>query len=347
MSDSERTSIPHGTRSREQPSGEISLTSDSGITQSVTILDMARIVLRSWWLTLLCVSVGLVLSLVWARATTPVYTASMVVAATDSQTDFLSSGRFNFGSSRIGLGLGLGGEEQVTPFQRFIVTLTSITVAGQLEARHSVLHEIYKDAWNKKSNRWERPRALGTSLIHALGRAAGLKGWRSPSVQTLADHLVEEITVSRVGDSGMKRVSYSHPDPEFASKLLAWLHNEADKVVRREMEERAAGQIKYLQTKLESVTVADHRKALIDLLAQQERKMMMIQVDLPLTAQLVEPPVAPEAPSWPRPFLMVGLGGVAGLLTGLFLSFGREGLRRKRGLRRQHGPAQPLPIGDV
>ena len=55
--------------------------------------------------------------------------------------------------------------------------------------------------------------------------------------------------------------------------------------------------------------------------------MMMIQVDLPFAAKLVEPPVATDTPTFPKPVLFLGLAAAGSFLLAIFLVFVIDALR--------------------
>ena len=83
----------------------------------------------------------------------------------------------------------------------------------------------------------------------------------------------------------------------------------------------------YIESKLATVTVAELRLSLVELLSNQEKRMMMIKVDLPFAARIIQPPVASEDPTFPKPFLALALAVAGGLFVGVFLVFLIDALR--------------------
>ena len=55
--------------------------------------------------------------------------------------------------------------------------------------------------------------------------------------------------------------------------------------------------------------------------------MMMIQVDLPFAARVIEPPIASDQPTFPKPVLFLALAIVIGAMIGVFIVFLIEALR--------------------
>ena len=95
-------------------------------------------------------------------------------------------------------------------------------------------------------------------------------------------------------------------------------------------------QIEYIQQKLATVSITGHRQALTQLLSAEEKNMMMIQVDLPFAARIIEPPVVSEAPTSPKPFFFLALSVVVGGVLGVLLVFLVGALRDEPGDTRPH-----------
>ncbi len=159
--------------------------------------------------------------------------------------------------------------------------------------------------------------------------------WTPPSAGALAEFLDDGLDVTEIADSAMRRIEFSHEDPQFAVKFLSWLHKEVDELVREQAAERATVRIGYIQEKLNTVTVAEYREALIQLLSDQEMQMMMIQVDLPFSARIIEPPMVSDAPTFPKPFRLLALGAGWGFFVGILLLFLIDSLRGGQTLPRE------------
>ena len=143
--------------------------------------------------------------------------------------------------------------------------------------------------------------------------------WTPPSVNLLAVYLEKELKISDVPLTGMRRIVYRHEDPAFAVQLLRWMHEEADGLIREEAQDRTTRQIKYIEEKLATVFVAEHRLSLTQLLSEQEKQMMMIQVDLPFAARMIEPPTVSDRPTSPNPIINIALGIIGGGILGVFI----------------------------
>ena len=68
----------------------------------------------------------------------------------------------------------------------------------------------------------------------------------------------------------------------------------ADEHLREGTVNRTARQIEYIEEKLRTTALVEHRLAMVQLLSDQEKTMMMIQLDLPFAAELFEVPVVSD-----------------------------------------------------
>ena len=125
----------------------------------------------------------------------------------------------------------------------------------------------------------------------------------------------------------MWRISFRHKDPVFEMQFLTWIHKESDELVRGDALERASRQIAYIGERLRTYSITEYRQALVQLLSEQEKQMMMIQVDLPFAARIINPPTVSDVPTSPQPFLALALAVTGGLFLGVSLALLVDALR--------------------
>jgi len=176
------------------------------------------------------------------------------------------------------------------------------------------------------------------SVAAAVKRDAGLvagieadrrwRGARAPDTESaaqIADYLEKHITVEPAGGTMLRRVSYTHPDPVFAAKLLAAVHQAADTIIREEGHVRAGERAAQLQETLAHTQNAAHRRTLTDLLMGQEQARMILAIDQPFAAAIAEAPAAGAKPHWPRKAVVVPVM----MLAGAFFGFALFSMRRR------------------
>lgn len=158
----------------------------------------------------------------------------------------------------------------------------------------------------------------------ARDRRFRFEGARMPDgPAALADYLAAHVRVDPVGASDLRRISYDHPDPDFAEFLLAALHAAADGTIRAQARHQAAARMDYLETAMASNPNPDHRRALTALLMREEEVAMMIAMDQPYAAAPTEPPAASARQVWPRRALFFPAFALIGALIGAAAGRGR------------------------
>jgi uncharacterized protein involved in exopolysaccharide biosynthesis len=96
------------------------------------------------------------------------------------------------------------------------------------------------------------------------------------------------------------------------------MHNAADNVLREEAARRSAAISDYIEKQLPTVNLQEHREILSEILASQERIRILVAVDLPYAADIVEAPTAGLQPDSPQPWPIIIFGGVVGFMATAF-----------------------------
>lgn len=143
-----------------------------------------------------------------------------------------------------------------------------------------------------------------------------MKPERDWSAAKLADYIGRRVVFEPVGETAQRRMRYMHPDPEFAAIFLQRLHAIADGLIRYNTRREVNGRIDYLRGELEKARNPEHRRALADLLMEQERLRMLVSIDQPYAAAVVEPAFVSAAMRWPDAALVFPVFACAGALTG-------------------------------
>lgn len=284
---------------------------------------------------------GVAAALLWLRLTPPLYSASMTVAPL-AERGLAGMGTrlpppYAEAEGRLTLP---GQEESLTDFRRFVAMLTSRPVAAALAADPEVLRGAFPEAWDERAGAWRPPDGAGHRLRRLVAAAAGRPTWTPPGVEDLARHLGERLMIEPVGATPLRRVSYRHEDRAYALALLGRLYAAADGRLRAEASRRGAAQVGHVRARLAQVTQAEHRHSLAEMLAGYERVLLLLEVDLPFAADLIEAPHAAVIPDAPDPFLLPPAVGGAGAALG-FLALralaawrgGRGGARGGTGAR--------------
>ncbi|MDW7555249.1 MULTISPECIES: hypothetical protein [Azospirillum] len=278
-----------------------------------------RMMREGWPILLIGTVLGVVASVTALRLVIPQYTAVMVIgptarvgaAAMGARLPVLIGRETAAAASEPG-----PGDEILSDFARYLQLFTSIPVAERMMADPALLRGLFPDRWSEETGGWRPapgPVASAKRLFLAL---VGRSDWVEPDAERVTSALRDRLTVDMVGSGPMRRLRLRHPDRAMALRILSAAAQATDAHLRAEASRRTAAQIAHVRARLAGITVAEHRRALADLLSEQERIAMMIEVDLPLAADAIEPPAAAQRPDWPNPLTVVPVAALVGLVAG-------------------------------
>ncbi len=251
------------------------------------------------------------------------YVASMrvVPAETDlSQTQTIGGG----GGFLSGLGLG---QRTLPKFQQFQKALASFGVAEMMEQRFGVLCMIYESECDQATKQWHLQPGAMAAVRRTIRSALGIQdneGRRNAA--DLKAFLEGAITIVR--DEGTLVLSFVDHRPDFAASFLGRLYQTTNEYLRVQDKQFLQQYIDYLAARRNTTTSLGSREAIQALLLEQERRLMLSEVDVPYAATALDPPTA-----YPRNQLVrrLVLWLVIGAALGIFLIFAVQYFVGRRG----------------
>ncbi|WP_029015171.1 Wzz/FepE/Etk N-terminal domain-containing protein [Niveispirillum irakense] len=295
------------------------------VTQGGTDLkQLALLAWRSKWWGLATLALVVALALLMLARATPIYSATMVVMPPEPQK--------GFDTSR-GLGASLLGGLQASPgddkFTRYQEGMSSVVIAERLQKRHQLLQRLMPGRWDAANKRWLPPDGLMNNIRGGISSLFGLPPYAEPSSVILAEYIASQVTLVSRPRSTIVRVVYNNPDPAFAVEFLTLLHAEVNAYLRDEATAAATIRIRQLEQRLEQTTQGVHRNALLSLLEQEQRDLLLLDPALPYAATVIDPPYASSLPVSPRPLLTIFVALILGTVAGLVVALLVSGLRRE------------------
>lgn len=315
-----------------QPAGVLETVNPEGY---VSLAVLARNVLSGWLMICLCGVAGLLLALGYLSLTPATYEISAVVAPVGDLTgaaDSASSGPTVAAGALALIGV-TGRPAQVSRIDRFLMLLKSVRVAERLDAETHIMRSIFTRDWDKSNQTWSEPAPnLFDTIGRPLRRLLGRPQWTAPSTYDLAKYLETNINVGlTVPERSLPvyRLTIDSSDPLFALNLLSNLIRDSDNVVREIDSESSKRHMDYIVQQLGTVTNFEHRQALINLLTEQERTLMLAAPNQPYAVDLLEPVHASSRPTKPQVSILVTLGLILGVTAGVCFTVLREIFRAK------------------
>ncbi len=265
-----------------------------------SLSDFLRRLRRAWLALLVGAVIGALAGYLLLLMIEPHYEARMIVGPSLVQDTGESLMRFETGAEVIRRSIGLNSAAPAD-FIKFEQVLREATVAGILSRYAGILEQVGQD----KIFRFQADKSV--------------------SAQELSAYLLRHVKIQPVGNTESRVISYAHPDPAFAVKLLGHLHTIADETIRQKTAADIEERVTWLKKELNESANPDHREALTLLLLAQERRRMLVAMDQPFAAEIVEPAAASARADWPKAPLMI----VAGLFCGLLAGFTLASLRQR------------------
>lgn len=139
------------------------------------------------------------------------------------------------------------------------------------------------------------------------------------SAEELAEYVASRVRIDPVGETSLRSFSYYHPNAEFAVTFLQRLHAITDGLLRRDARVQIDQRIKYLNEAMAETYNPEHKRALADLLLEQERMKMMVSIDSNFAANIVVPAAVQPRAQWPDAALVYTLIPLIGAVLGFFV----------------------------
>lgn len=257
-------------------------------TQEKTLFDVLRDVWKAKLYLVFFGFVSLVLAVVFLKSATPYYKAEMVIAPAHAFAQ--SAFRAPEGSLHV-QPEHLGGD---AAFSRFAQIYALPSLASALLEQDGVEAGIQKD------------------------RAFAFSG---SSLAQGTEYFKRHVTLEPVSGTPFRRMVYMHPDPYFATKLLNQIHALADDRIRQSVLRETNERIAYLNAGIGRSMNPEHKRTLAALMMEQERVRMMVSLDQPFAASVIEPAFVSSKPRWPDRFVIFPVFLFVGLLIG-FIVYG-------------------------
>lgn len=325
---------PHRRPAREQeapdrfdtPSQSISPRHEIAAVETAPGLFVAfcRTIWRNKLVIFLTTALFVALAFLFLTMATPKYTASMVF------TERNAGGDFSNGLQAVGqqLGFNLGGKNSDQDYM--LALMTSVRVAARLEERYQISHKIFSKAWDAEAGDWKRPEGPVADLRASVLELFSRQAWAAPTPVDVADYLKRNLQFDTENRGSATRVSFRHEDPAFARDLLAMVFGEADDMIRSEKSATLRANIDQLTGRLSEVSVLAYRDAVLGLIANYEKQLLVTTDTTPVAVWVVDRPFVETLPSSPAPASTIFVAMIFGIFLSIFGIYARLMFRYAR-----------------
>jgi len=277
--------------------------------REITIRDLAAPLWQGRWLVVLGAFVGIVIGLMVLVTASPVYTARLVAGPPDVDKARSQSIAGILNDLPLAGILGGAGDTGLSPYKRYLVTLTSVRLAESLQREHKLLQRFLPGRWNEQTQTWVPAPDVVSRISRGLNGLLGLPSPPEPDATLLAKLLKRDLVVSTDRRENITTITYNSTDPVFALQMLRNVHNGAEKLLREQASRSNQDSSAYIQIQLERVTNETHRQVLIGLLSQIEADQLLLSSNSNYGAQIIDPPYVDSQRVWPPSIFMVLVSG--------------------------------------
>lgn len=287
-------------------------------TSAVWLGGLVALLRRRWWLVAGSIGLALVAALVWLREAEYRYVAELqLVAAPTAGRDPGQAGPL----SGLAVLAGIGGGEAATPYRLYLEGLQSREVARRLATDEALMHSVFAEEWDDSARQWRDPvsplERLGNSIL--AGLAGRTEGWHQPDAARLHAWLQRNVGLQQEPRKSVGNMSVLHRDPAFAARLLPLLDRTINEWLRERALSRTRSNIAYLQSRLPTIAVAEHRQALLATLDDQQTQLMQLGNPAAYAADRFGMAVVSPNPVSPKPIVVVIAALVIGTMAGVLL----------------------------
>ena len=311
--------------------------------KAIDLREMALIMLKGWRIVAGTIGVFLLLALIHLHTAPSVFEVKMQVTPVQGSNDQASS-RVNSLSSLAqlaGLNLSPSANQSASQFRTYVDSMHSRDLADDLAKNQDLMKSIFHREWDEESQTWREPEPslmeLAKGAIMQLLGARPLP-WQPPDGARLQQFLSDAGGLQIILDikrPDLVTIEYDSSDPQFAIKLLNAVNQAANDHLRKKALLRATQYIDYLSRELNTVTVAEHREAIMQALSEQEKFKMSASSTAPYAAEMFDSPWASLTRLSPRPSQAYPMAILEGFLFGAaivlllnyFGAFAREQIR--------------------
>ncbi len=288
--------------------------------QSTDEIDLRKLLSAIWMQRRLVffTSAGLLLmSALYLHMATYKYSASMKVVPVEDASALSRAG----GLAGLAAMAGMESNQPASNFDLYVDGLTDLETTRLLAADQKIMRTIFSEEWDEKNQTWHQPSGAVRAAKHTIKKILGYPDtpWRAPDAARLKLYLSEEIEVSTAKKSNIITISYENQDPLFARHLISRMHEAVDTRLRKRAMRRADASIGYVNSKLPSVSVAEYRQALVDMLSTHEKQRMLASSGLPFAADPIAPAEVSASPVTPKPALVIGLSLISGIMFSILI----------------------------
>lgn len=255
-----------------------------------------------------------VASIAFALSKPNIYKASALLAPASAEGGAgglaALAGQFGGLASMAGINLGGGGSDKTTLALEIIKSRAFIE---KFIEKHQLLVPLMASkGWDTASNKLIIDSEVYDTQTQQWVREVKAPKKPEPSPWESYKAFKDILTVSQDKTTSMVTLAIEFYSPEMAKQWLTWLISDINDYVREQDKQEAQNSIDYLKQQLQEVELVNMESVFYQLIEEQTKNMMLVQVNKEYVLKTIDPPQYPDEKDKPKRALIVVLGTMLG-----------------------------------
>jgi hypothetical protein len=294
------------------------------LRRSISIFYVVDLLLAGKYLIIAAALAGMFYGAYTVNQNGPHYTATIRVSPAETDNPLGGGG----GAGGLLAGLTGGGNSAVLPkFTQFMLTTSSAGVAQELDRKYDMVCRIFAGECDLATHQWKERTGIREIFNALIASLSGLPNPNGPrTIDDLAMYVSGAVGSEVNKNNSMVEFRYTSPDPKFAAQFLAAVIKSTNDYVRAQSRETQRRYVEYLSNSAGKTVNVEQRTAIDNLLLQEERQLMMTEVDVPYAAKVLDGPIVKPVNDALK---TIALKAILGLVLGAIVVVCRDLLPRK------------------
>jgi hypothetical protein len=290
---------------------------------TVDLIELLRVIWQRRRIVYICPLATLLLGIIYLHVATYTYTGVLEVTPIQTSGANLTGKMGGLGNLASLAGVQLPTDQSGLQFRLYVEGVHSRFAADAMAKNLDLMKVIFKGEWDEQSKSWVKPSGPISAIMGIVKRIIGAPDypWQPPGGARLQKYMDTAVIVTEEPKSPVVTITYDNVDPQFAVAFLGALSNAVDGQLRQKSLRRTAQNIAYLTHKLDTVTLAQQRDAIMQAWGDQEKAAMLANSTASFAMDSFGPPSVSNRPSSPQPTMVLGSALLGGILIGVVAAF--------------------------
>ena len=140
-----------------------------------------------------------------------------------------------------------------------------------------------------------------------------------PSNQESFRAFQQKFSISKNDENGFVTLTINHQSPVIAQKWNKLIVDEINELTRNNVKLETLKAIDFLNNQILQTSLSEVKGALVNLLQEESKKLMLIESNPEYIFKIIDPPFAPELKTSPNRALICIIGAIIGFVFGIFI----------------------------